>query len=97
AARHRARVMGWVELEGAGCAGRWASLGREGDLRLWQGRSGGGFEELRRVPLGSPGVGLAALRGGRLAVAVADGVAVLSTVPVGAGAREGRGGGATDG
>ncbi|MFG3352750.1 AAA family ATPase [Streptomyces sp. NPDC048001] len=97
AARHRARVMGWVELEGAGCAGRWASLGREGDLRLWQGRSGGGFEELRRVPLGSPGVGLAALRGGRLAVAVEDGVAVLSTVPVGAGAREGRGGGATDG
>ncbi|MFJ4010586.1 AAA family ATPase [Streptomyces sp. NPDC090026] len=81
AARHRARVMGWVELEGAGSAGRWASLGREGDLRLWQGRSGGGFEELRRVPLGSPGVGLAALRGGRLAVAVEDGVAVLSTVP----------------
>ncbi|MCQ6551982.1 AAA family ATPase [Streptomyces sp. C10-9-1] len=96
AARHRARVMGWAELEGAGCTGRWASLGREGDLRLWQERAGGRFEELRRVPLGSPGVALAALRGGRLAVAVEDGVAVLATAAGEACAADGGGRERTD-
>ncbi|GLX47852.1 hypothetical protein Shyhy01_08020 [Streptomyces hygroscopicus subsp. hygroscopicus] len=74
---HDGDVSGWVPLRGAPYRGMWASAGHDGDVLLWR-TDRTPTVPGRRIRLGSPVLGLTALSGGRLAVALRDGVVVLA-------------------
>ncbi|MEU3606045.1 AAA family ATPase [Streptomyces sp. NPDC035033] len=78
AERHTSRVMDRVALEGTPGEERWASLGRDGDVLVWRRGPSGSWDLAHRIRLGSPGLRLTALSGGRLAVTTDDGIVVLA-------------------
>ncbi|MBI0295354.1 hypothetical protein JBE04_13005 [Streptomyces sp. PRKS01-29] len=75
---HRGDVLGWVPLRGEPWRGVRASADHEGDVVVWREGADGSWQPTHRVRLGSSGLGLTALSGGRLAVALRDGVVVLA-------------------
>jgi hypothetical protein len=75
---HRGEVRGWVALRGEPFRGVRASAGLDGDVVVWRAEADGAWQPTHRMRLGSTGLGLTALSGGRLAVALRDGVVVLA-------------------
>ncbi|MFD7732629.1 hypothetical protein ACFV6F_19855, partial [Kitasatospora phosalacinea] len=76
--RHGSRIKGWTALEDDPGGNRWASLDREGTLRLWNRGPSGAWQPLHGVGLGARGLHLTALSGGRLAVTTDDGIVVVA-------------------
>ncbi|MGW4567570.1 hypothetical protein ACWEN3_36030, partial [Streptomyces sp. NPDC004561] len=75
---HRGDVLGCVPLRGEPFQDARASVDHEGDVMVWRAGADGSWRSTHRIRLGSTGLGLTALSGGRLAVALRDGVVVLA-------------------
>ncbi|MFB7945435.1 AAA family ATPase [Kitasatospora phosalacinea] len=75
---HGSRIKGWTALEDDPGGNRWASLDREGALRLWDRGPSGAWQPVHGVGLGARGLHLTALSGGRLAVTTDDGIVVVA-------------------